>query len=82
MPKFEVQSWTALLAPVGTPQPVVERLNAQVRAVLADAAVRAKLEETTGGEARASTPEELRTAIESDVQRWTRLVRDAGIQKE
>jgi tripartite-type tricarboxylate transporter receptor subunit TctC len=44
--------------------------------------VRAKLEEATGGEARASTPDELRLAIESDVQRWTRLVKDAGIQKE
>jgi tripartite-type tricarboxylate transporter receptor subunit TctC len=82
VPKFEVRSWTALLAPAGTPQPVVERLNAQVRAVLGDGAVRAKLEEATGGEARASTPDELRLAIESDVQRWTRLVKDAGIQKE
>ena len=82
VPKFEVRSWTALLAPAGTPQPVVERLNAQIRAVLGDGAVRAKLEEATGGEARASTPDELRLAIESDVQRWTRLVKDAGIQKE
>jgi tripartite-type tricarboxylate transporter receptor subunit TctC len=82
VPKFEVRSWTALLAPAGTPPLVVERLNAQVRAVLGDGAVRAKLEEATGGEARASTPDELRLAIESDVQRWTRLVKDAGIQKE
>ena len=82
VPKFEARSWTALLAPAGTPQPVVERLNAQIRAVLGDGAVRAKLEEATGGEARASTPDELRLAIESDVQRWTRLVKDAGIQKE
>jgi tripartite-type tricarboxylate transporter receptor subunit TctC len=70
VPKFEVRSWTALLAPAGTPQPAVERLNAQIRAVLGDGAV------------RASTPDELRLAIESDVQRWTRLVKDAGIQKE
>jgi tripartite-type tricarboxylate transporter receptor subunit TctC len=82
VPKFEARSWTALLAPAGTPQPVIERLNAQIRAVLGDGAVRAKLEEATGGEARASTPDELRLAIESDVQRWTRLVKDAGIQKE
>jgi tripartite-type tricarboxylate transporter receptor subunit TctC len=82
VPAFEVRSWTALLAPAGTPLAVVERLNTQVHAVLDDAAVRAKLEEATGGEARACTPEELRAAIESDVQRWVRLVRDAGIQKE
>jgi tripartite-type tricarboxylate transporter receptor subunit TctC len=82
VPKFEARSWTALLAPAGTSQPVVERLNAQVRAALAERTVRAKLEEATGGEAHASTPEEMRAAIEADVQRWTRLVKDAGIPKE
>jgi tripartite-type tricarboxylate transporter receptor subunit TctC len=82
VPKFDVRSWTALLAPAGTPAPIVERLNAQVRAVLGDAAVRAKLEEATGGDVRASTPEELRVVIESDVRRWVRLVKDADIQKE
>ncbi len=79
---FDVRSWTALLAPAGTPAPVVERLNAAVRAVLADAGNRQKLEEITGGEVRASTPKELGTQIHTEAQRWVELVKDARIAKE
>ena len=82
VPNFEVRSWTALLAPAGTPKAVVDRLNAAVRAVLADDATRQKLEEATGGEVRASTPEEVAATVDADVRRWTQLVRDARIQRE
>lgn len=82
VPNFEVRSWTALLAPAGTPGAVVDRLNAAVRAVLADEAVRQKLEEVTGGDVRASTPEELNATIEADVRRWVQLVREARIPRE
>jgi tripartite-type tricarboxylate transporter receptor subunit TctC len=79
---YEVRSWTALLAPAGTPASVIDRLNAAVRTALSDPAIRLKLEEATGGDVRASSPKELAVAISSDVQRWTQLVKDAGIQKE
>jgi len=82
VPQFEVRSWTALLAPAGTPKPVVERLNAQVRAALRDDAVRARLEEATGGDVRASTPDEMKATIAADLKRWAQLVKDANIQKE
>jgi tripartite-type tricarboxylate transporter receptor subunit TctC len=82
VPKFEVRSWTALLAPAGTPKPVVDRLNAQVRAALRDPSVRGKLEEATGGEVSASTPDEMKATIAADLKRWAQLVKDAGIQKE
>ena len=82
VPKFEVRSWTALLAPAGTPKPVVDRLNAQVRAALRDPAVRGKLEEATGGEVNASTPDEMKATIAADLKRWAQLVKDANIQKE
>lgn len=79
---FDVKSWTALLAPAGTPAPVVERLNAAVRTVLADAGIRLKLEELTGGEVRASSPKELGTLIQNDSKRWVDLVKEARIAKE
>lgn len=82
VPHFEVRSWTALLAPAGTPKPVVDRLNSQVRAVLATEAVRTRLEEVTGGEVRASSPGELGAGLEADVKRWAQLVKDARIPKE
>lgn len=82
VPNFEVRSWTALLAPAGTPRAAIDRLNAAVRVVLGDEAVKRKLEEATGGDVRASTPEELNATIDADIRRWTQLVRDANIQKE
>ena len=82
LPNFEVRSWTAVLAPAGTPKAVVDRLNAALRTVLADDTLRQKLEDATGGDVRASTPDELQAIVESDVKRWQQLVRDARIQKE
>lgn len=80
--QFEVRSWTGLLAPAGLPKPLLDRLQAEVRRALAEDSVRARLEEATGGEVRASTPADLQTTIQSDLKRWTQLVKDANIQKE
>lgn len=82
VPHFEVRSWTALLAPAGTPQPVIDRLNAQVSTALQDATLRGKLAEATGGDVHASTPKELQATIEGDLKRWAQLVKDAKIQKD
>jgi tripartite-type tricarboxylate transporter receptor subunit TctC len=82
VPQYEVRSWTALLAPAGTPKAVVDRLNTAVGTALRDDAIRQKLEEVTGGDVRGSTPKELQAGIESDVRRWSQLVRDAGIKKD
>lgn len=82
VPNFEVRSWTALLAPAGTPQPVIDRLNAQVVTALQDATLRSKLAEATGGDVHASTPKELQATIEGDLKRWAQLVKDAKIQKD
>lgn len=82
VPNFEVRSWTALLAPAGTPQPVIDRLNAQVITALQDPTLRSKLAEATGGDVHASTPKELQATIESDLRRWGQLVKDAKIQKD
>lgn len=82
VPNFEVRSWTALLAPAGTPQPVIDRLNAQVATALQDTTLRSKLAEATGGDVHASTPKELQATIEGDLKRWAQLVKDAKIQKD
>jgi tripartite-type tricarboxylate transporter receptor subunit TctC len=41
-----------------------------------------KLEDATGGDVKASSPEEVQAVIDADVKRWQQLVRDAKIQKE
>lgn len=82
VPKFEVRSWTAMLAPAGTPKAVVDRLNAEVRAALRNPSVKARLEEATGGEVQASSPEELKASISADIKRWTQLATEARLAKQ
>lgn len=81
VPGFEVRSWTALLAPAGTPPAVIDRLNAQINTALQDPTLRNKLAEATGGEVHSSTAKEVQTTIESDLKRWAQLVSQAKIQK-
>jgi tripartite-type tricarboxylate transporter receptor subunit TctC len=81
IPGFEFEVWWALLGPAGMPQAVVRRLNEELNAVLAMPDVR----ETLGREGalpRPSTPEEVRSAIRSDIARWAKLIKDARIPME
>jgi tripartite-type tricarboxylate transporter receptor subunit TctC len=59
----------------------VDRLNAETLKALQLPAVKARLEEM-GGEARGSTPEEMRNLVASELQRWTQVINDAQIPKQ
>lgn len=78
---YDVQSWAGLMAPAGTPRPIVDRLNAEVQKALAVPAVRTRLEDM-GGEVRGSTPDEMRTMVAQQTQRWIQVVNDAKIPKQ
>ena len=77
VPGFEVVSWNAMYAPAGTPQPVIDKLNAAVRKVLDDGQLKAALL-ARGAEPVASSPEELSRHVASEVERWGKVVRTAG----
>lgn len=78
---YEVSSWAGLMAPAGTPRPVIERLASEVRQAVQLPGVRARLADM-GGEARASSPEDMKTLVSSELQRWTQLVAEANIPKQ
>ncbi len=78
---FDVGSWAGLATTAGTSRAIVERLNAEVKKALQVPEVRARLE-SFGGEARSSTPEEMRNRVASEVQRWSKVIADARIQKQ
>ena len=80
-PGYDVRSWAGLMAPAGTPRPVIERLNAELLKALQVPSVRARLEDM-GGEARGSTPEEMRAMVAAETQKWTQVVADAKIPKQ
>ncbi|MEK8047503.1 tripartite tricarboxylate transporter substrate binding protein [Ideonella margarita] len=79
---FEVRSWTGLLAPAGTPKPVTDRLQAAIQQALKDEALVARLVEVTGGDVVAGGPQEFQRLIETDLKRWSQLVKEAKIQKD
>jgi tripartite-type tricarboxylate transporter receptor subunit TctC len=79
LPGFNNTTWFALLAPAGTPAPVINKLNAEMRSALANAEF-ARQFEAFGLEAAPGTPKELGDLIRSELARWTKVIRDAGIQ--
>ncbi|MDW5441445.1 tripartite tricarboxylate transporter substrate binding protein [Polaromonas sp. SM01] len=78
LPGFDYTTWYALYAPLATPTPVVERLNAALRKVLQDPALQAKIE-PHGVELLGSTPEEVQAWTKRDTDKWGRVIRDAHI---
>jgi tripartite-type tricarboxylate transporter receptor subunit TctC len=81
MPGFEIMSWFGLLAPAGTPAPIVARLSADANKVLARADVRETLG-AQGLEVAGSTPEQFAAHIRSEIAKFTRIGRSAGIKAE
>ena len=72
-------SWSAFLAPTGTPQPAIARLHEVVTAALRQPAVTERLT-AAGFSVDATTPDELARVIRTDIARWRRVVQEAGIQ--
>jgi tripartite-type tricarboxylate transporter receptor subunit TctC len=66
------------MAPVGTPKPIVDRLGTEVRRAIADAEFNRKLTDV-GVEPATSTPAELSTMMKSEIKRWSKVIKDAGI---
>jgi tripartite-type tricarboxylate transporter receptor subunit TctC len=77
LPGYEVANWYALLGPRGLPAPVIERLNAAMRATLADAEVVAHLARH-GVEPTPSSPAELARFIRDETAKWAPIVRASG----
>ncbi len=72
-----VDSWMGLLAPAGTPAPVVRTINAAVNKALGDPDVLERLK-TFGFEPKPTTPEQFAELIRSDLKRYTEIVRRTG----
>jgi tripartite-type tricarboxylate transporter receptor subunit TctC len=78
---FVATTWYGLMAPAGTPRPIVERLNKETRALLADEAVKTVLA-PQGVVATPSTPEEFNAFLRGEVAKWAKVVKDTGAKVE
>lgn len=74
---FNVSAWDAIMVPVGTPRLIIDRLNAAIRAALADPELRAQLA-ARGTEVAPGTPEELAQHITSNLTLWGDAVKRSG----
>lgn len=80
-PGFEVMSWYGILAPAGTPQEIVRKLNAEINRILRLPAVRDRMA-ALGAEPTGGTPEQFAATIKADAARWAKVVAEAGIRIE
>ena len=78
LPEAQATSWGAVMAPGGTPAPIVLRVNAAIREALAQPAVRERLA-AAGADGVSSTPEELAALLRAESTKWARVVREARI---
>ena len=81
VPAFQVTSWYGLAFPSGTPRPIIDKMNAGLRDVLARAEVRKQLI-NLGATAQISTPEEMRQHIVNEIAKWGAVREKAGIAQQ
>ncbi|MBR0660536.1 Bug family tripartite tricarboxylate transporter substrate binding protein [Neoroseomonas oryzicola] len=84
VPDYIFQGWNAVFAPRGTPAPVVAKLDGALRAALADPAIRQRIEALGSIPAAPDQqgPEALARLVRSEVDRWSTVVRAAGIEPQ
>lgn len=78
-PGFEAAAWGGLLAPAGTPKEIVDRLNRELQTALADKDVQAKML-AAGTIAAYQPPQQMAKRMQSDYERWGKVIRDNGIK--
>jgi tripartite-type tricarboxylate transporter receptor subunit TctC len=79
MPQFVASGWNAMFAPKGTPKPIVDKLAAAVDAALKNPATRKKLEDIGAVVPAKTGPEALRSLVASEIEKWTPVIKAAGV---
>ena len=81
VPGYEVTTWYSFVAPAGTPQPVIDKLNQEISAIVASPDMQAKLK-AAGLEPDPMTPGELGALFKSESAKWAKVIKDAKIPAE
>jgi tripartite-type tricarboxylate transporter receptor subunit TctC len=81
VPGYEVSNWWGILAPAGTPQPILDRLYKELTAILDSVETRKRFE-LEGAEVVRMKPSEFASFVTQETEKWTRVVKEAGIKPE
>lgn len=79
VPGYEVVLWFGTMTPRGTPQPVIQRLNAGINKALQDPTIRKNLE-GSGMVSSGGTPQQFDQRIRKDYERWVKVAREVGLK--
>ena len=82
VPNFEADQWLGLLAPRGLPQPVIDRIVAEVNKALESSEFRAVLSQAGMSTANAGSPAAFAAHVQKDLARWSAVVKAQGIQPD
>jgi tripartite-type tricarboxylate transporter receptor subunit TctC len=78
VPNFRYETWFGMMAPAGTPKPILDKVSKDIATVLAMPDVKEKLE-VQGSFPAPTTPGEFDTIIKDDTERYSKILRDAGV---
>jgi tripartite-type tricarboxylate transporter receptor subunit TctC len=81
VPGYEASTWAGVGAPKNTPTEIVNKLNKEINAALADPATRARFADL-GAMALPGSPAEFGTFVAKDIERWAKVIREANIKTE
>jgi tripartite-type tricarboxylate transporter receptor subunit TctC len=81
LPGYDAGLWFGIMAPAGTPQPLIDKLSRAANAALKDAEVLKELH-VQGLDALGGSPEEFGVFIKSETERWARIIKQMDLVKE
>jgi tripartite-type tricarboxylate transporter receptor subunit TctC len=80
-PHFEVVGWYGMVAPAGTPEPIVKRLNTEFQAILDDAVIKEILRKN-GFDVMGGSAEEFARFNRAEIEKWRKAVQASGARIE
>ena len=81
VPGFELSSWYGFFVPAKTPRAIIDKMNADTIAALAEPRIRSRLEQL-GYAVDGSSPETLATLLKSEIDKWAPIIKAANISPE
>jgi tripartite-type tricarboxylate transporter receptor subunit TctC len=81
VPGFDAATWHGVVAPAGTPQPIITRLNGEINRLLQSPDIKDKLT-AQGAEIIGGTPQSFAAYIQAEIPKWTKVIRDSGARAE
>jgi tripartite-type tricarboxylate transporter receptor subunit TctC len=81
LPDYDVSAWYGMLAPAGTPRPVIDKLNAEVKKAMQTPDIQQRLA-AEGSEAVAGTPEQFASFIKAEIAKWGKAVKSANAKMD